>query len=181
MSWIINLLNFVITIFEYNFWLWQCRSIMSCLCPCWKGCGELSNVGVSLVKFPIRVLRWFIEKIPCWWWDINTFVAISFLSNYYYYYYLLFWSSSPFSGTSFVYDSSLHKWFIIFVSFFRVMLVIFVNILFLPTPLVFDEIHVECIKYIYTNMVLDCWNLFINFIGFIYYLFSNNFTHNSPT
>ncbi|XP_027911948.1 signaling peptide TAXIMIN 2-like [Vigna unguiculata] len=45
--------------------IWLLGSIMSCLCPCWKGCGELSNVGVSLVKFPIRVLRWFIEKIPC--------------------------------------------------------------------------------------------------------------------
>ncbi|KAK7342389.1 hypothetical protein VNO80_25339 [Phaseolus coccineus] len=45
--------------------IWLLGSIMSCLCPCCKGCGELRNVGVSLVKFPIRVLRWFIEGIPC--------------------------------------------------------------------------------------------------------------------
>ncbi|ESW04766.1 hypothetical protein PHAVU_011G123800 [Phaseolus vulgaris] len=45
--------------------IWFLGSIMSCLCPCCKGCGELRNVGVSLVKFPIRVLRWFIEGIPC--------------------------------------------------------------------------------------------------------------------
>ncbi|RDX93816.1 hypothetical protein CR513_23875, partial [Mucuna pruriens] len=39
-------------------------SILS-LCPCCEGCREMGNVGVGLVKLPIRVLRWFIERIPC--------------------------------------------------------------------------------------------------------------------
>lgn len=44
---------------------WQCRSILSCLCPCCTCCAELANVAVSLVKLPVRVLRWFISLIPC--------------------------------------------------------------------------------------------------------------------
>lgn len=64
-------------------------------------------------------------------------------------------SSFTFSGTSLVYDSR-----ICYICF----IVIFVNIQFQPTSLVFDEIHVECIKYM--NLVLDCW-----IVGFIYLAF----------
>ncbi|KAL2328177.1 hypothetical protein Fmac_021604 [Flemingia macrophylla] len=42
--------------------IWLLGSILSCLCPC---CGEFATMGVCLVKLPIRVLRWFIDKIPC--------------------------------------------------------------------------------------------------------------------
>ncbi|XP_061355047.1 signaling peptide TAXIMIN 2-like [Gastrolobium bilobum] len=45
--------------------IWLLGSISSCLCPCCICCAELSNVGMSLVKLPGRVLRWFISKIPC--------------------------------------------------------------------------------------------------------------------
>ncbi|KHN01098.1 hypothetical protein glysoja_040287 [Glycine soja] len=45
--------------------MWLIGSILSCLCSCFKGCGELAKVGVNLVKLPIRVLRWFIDQIPC--------------------------------------------------------------------------------------------------------------------
>ncbi|WVZ03694.1 hypothetical protein V8G54_024500 [Vigna mungo] len=34
-------------------------------CPVGAVIWLLGNVGVCLVKFPIRVLTWFIEKIPC--------------------------------------------------------------------------------------------------------------------
>ncbi|KAF1899669.1 hypothetical protein Lal_00019799 [Lupinus albus] len=45
--------------------IWLFGSILSCLCPCCICCTELANVAVSLVKLPIRILRWFISQIPC--------------------------------------------------------------------------------------------------------------------
>lgn len=42
-----------------------CRSILSCLCPCCICCAGLANLAVSLVKLPIKVLRWFTRQIPC--------------------------------------------------------------------------------------------------------------------
>ncbi|XP_027348189.1 uncharacterized protein LOC113859676 [Abrus precatorius] len=45
--------------------IWLFGSTLSCLCPCCIWCAELGNVGVSLVKLPIGVLKWFIRKIPC--------------------------------------------------------------------------------------------------------------------
>ncbi|XP_057457702.1 signaling peptide TAXIMIN 2-like [Lotus japonicus] len=45
--------------------IWLIGTILSCLCPCCICCGELANVAMSLVKLPLRILRWFIRKIPC--------------------------------------------------------------------------------------------------------------------
>ncbi|KAI4322717.1 hypothetical protein L6164_022384 [Bauhinia variegata] len=45
--------------------VWLLGSIFSCLCPCCICCASLANLAVTLVKLPIRVLRWFIDQIPC--------------------------------------------------------------------------------------------------------------------
>ncbi|CAL0329002.1 unnamed protein product [Lupinus luteus] len=45
--------------------IWLLGTILSCLCPCCICCAELANVAVSLVKLPVRILRWFISQIPC--------------------------------------------------------------------------------------------------------------------
>ncbi|XP_058752281.1 signaling peptide TAXIMIN 2-like [Vicia villosa] len=45
--------------------IWTLGSILSCLCPCCICCTGLANLAVSLVKLPIKVLRWFTHQIPC--------------------------------------------------------------------------------------------------------------------
>ncbi|CAL0322595.1 unnamed protein product [Lupinus luteus] len=45
--------------------IWVLGTMLSCLCPCCICCSGLANLAVSLIKLPIRVLRWFIRKIPC--------------------------------------------------------------------------------------------------------------------
>ncbi|XP_058735229.1 signaling peptide TAXIMIN 2-like [Vicia villosa] len=45
--------------------LWIFGSIFSCLCPCCICCTGLVNFAVCLVKLPVRVLRWFVDQIPC--------------------------------------------------------------------------------------------------------------------
>ncbi|XP_019412781.1 PREDICTED: uncharacterized protein LOC109325090 [Lupinus angustifolius] len=45
--------------------IWLIGSILSCLCPCCICCAGLANIAVSLVKLPVRILRWFISQIPC--------------------------------------------------------------------------------------------------------------------
>ncbi|XP_004487196.1 signaling peptide TAXIMIN 2 [Cicer arietinum] len=45
--------------------IWLFGSILSCLCPCCICCAGLANLAVSLVKLPVRVLRWFTHQIPC--------------------------------------------------------------------------------------------------------------------
>ena len=56
------------------FWFWysiysnlgNCRTILSCLCPCCICCAGLANFAVDLIKLPVKVIRWFIDQIPCW-------------------------------------------------------------------------------------------------------------------
>ncbi|XP_034679231.1 signaling peptide TAXIMIN 2 [Vitis riparia] len=45
--------------------VWILGTLLSCLCPCCICCAGLANLAVSLVKMPIKVMRWFIEQIPC--------------------------------------------------------------------------------------------------------------------
>ncbi|BAT92312.1 hypothetical protein PHAVU_005G100600 [Phaseolus vulgaris] len=45
--------------------IWVFGSILSCLCPCCICCAGLANLAVSLVKLPVKVLRWFTRQIPC--------------------------------------------------------------------------------------------------------------------
>ncbi|KAL6314694.1 hypothetical protein AAG906_027041 [Vitis piasezkii] len=45
--------------------VWILGTVLSCLCPCCICCAGLANLAVSLVKMPIKVMRWFIEQIPC--------------------------------------------------------------------------------------------------------------------
>ncbi|KAJ9671570.1 hypothetical protein PVL29_025332 [Vitis rotundifolia] len=45
--------------------VWILGTVLSCLCPCCICCAGLANLAVSLVKMPIKVMRWFIDQIPC--------------------------------------------------------------------------------------------------------------------
>ncbi|KAE8679957.1 hypothetical protein F3Y22_tig00111392pilonHSYRG00054 [Hibiscus syriacus] len=45
--------------------IWVLGTILSCICPCCICCAGLANFAVDLIKLPIRVLRWFIDQIPC--------------------------------------------------------------------------------------------------------------------
>ncbi|CBI20252.3 hypothetical protein CK203_089283 [Vitis vinifera] len=45
--------------------VWILGTVLSCLCPCCICCAGLANLAVGLVKMPIKVMRWFIEQIPC--------------------------------------------------------------------------------------------------------------------
>ncbi|XP_022876771.1 uncharacterized protein LOC111394966 [Olea europaea var. sylvestris] len=45
--------------------VWAIGSLLSCVCPCCICCAGIANLSVSLVKMPIKVIRWFIDLIPC--------------------------------------------------------------------------------------------------------------------
>ncbi|KAJ4980677.1 hypothetical protein NE237_031514 [Protea cynaroides] len=45
--------------------IWVLGSILSCLCPCCICCAGIANFAMDLVKLPVKVIRWFIEKFPC--------------------------------------------------------------------------------------------------------------------
>ncbi|XWS54135.1 hypothetical protein CRYUN_Cryun10bG0062700 [Craigia yunnanensis] len=45
--------------------VWVLGTILSCLCPCCICCAVLANFAVDLVKFPVKIIRWFIDQIPC--------------------------------------------------------------------------------------------------------------------
>ncbi|XP_020599340.1 uncharacterized protein LOC110038778 [Phalaenopsis equestris] len=45
--------------------IWIIGSVLSCLCPCFVCCARLANLAVDLIKMPIKVIRCFIEQIPC--------------------------------------------------------------------------------------------------------------------
>ncbi|XP_030444919.1 signaling peptide TAXIMIN 2-like [Syzygium oleosum] len=45
--------------------VWVLATVLSCLCPCCICCFGVAKLAVSLLKLPIKILRWFIEKIPC--------------------------------------------------------------------------------------------------------------------
>ncbi|KAJ1685014.1 hypothetical protein LUZ63_016404 [Rhynchospora breviuscula] len=45
--------------------VWLIGSILSCICPCLICCAGIANLAVDLIKLPIKVIRWFTEKIPC--------------------------------------------------------------------------------------------------------------------
>ncbi|XP_030549772.1 signaling peptide TAXIMIN 2-like [Rhodamnia argentea] len=45
--------------------VWVLGTVLSCLCPCCICCVGAVKLSVSLLKLPIKILRWFTEKIPC--------------------------------------------------------------------------------------------------------------------
>ncbi|XP_057976462.1 signaling peptide TAXIMIN 2 [Malania oleifera] len=45
--------------------VWIIGSVLSCLCPCCICCTGLANAAMSLVKLPVKIIRWFIDQIPC--------------------------------------------------------------------------------------------------------------------
>ncbi|XP_008810862.1 signaling peptide TAXIMIN 2 [Phoenix dactylifera] len=45
--------------------VWIIGTIFSCLCPCCACFAGLANLAVGLIKMPVKVIRWFIEQIPC--------------------------------------------------------------------------------------------------------------------
>ncbi|KAI5326992.1 hypothetical protein PRUPE_5G004400 [Prunus persica] len=45
--------------------IWVLGSVLSCLCPCCCCVGGLANLAVTLIKLPVKIIRWFIDKIPC--------------------------------------------------------------------------------------------------------------------
>ncbi|KAL3821218.1 hypothetical protein ACJIZ3_007123 [Penstemon smallii] len=45
--------------------IWILGTLLSCLCPCCICCAGIANLSVSLVKFPINIIRWFVHLIPC--------------------------------------------------------------------------------------------------------------------
>uniref|UniRef100_A0A7C9DUL8 Uncharacterized protein n=1 Tax=Opuntia streptacantha TaxID=393608 RepID=A0A7C9DUL8_OPUST len=45
--------------------VWVLGSMLSFVCPCLKCCAELANTAMDMIKFPVNVFRWFIDKIPC--------------------------------------------------------------------------------------------------------------------
>ncbi|XP_028792972.1 signaling peptide TAXIMIN 2-like [Neltuma alba] len=45
--------------------IWIIGSVLSCLCPCCICFAALANFAMGLIKLPIQVMQWFIDKIPC--------------------------------------------------------------------------------------------------------------------
>ncbi|KAL9380334.1 hypothetical protein Peur_025991 [Populus x canadensis] len=45
--------------------IWLIGAILSCLCPCCVCCAALANLAMDVVQLPVRILRWFIDEIPC--------------------------------------------------------------------------------------------------------------------
>ncbi|XP_057531251.1 signaling peptide TAXIMIN 2-like [Amaranthus tricolor] len=45
--------------------VWILGSLLSYVCPCLSCCADLANKAMDIIKLPIDVFRWFIDKIPC--------------------------------------------------------------------------------------------------------------------
>ncbi|EYU44973.1 hypothetical protein ABFS82_13G071200 [Erythranthe guttata] len=45
--------------------IWLIGSVLSCLCPCCICCAGVANLAVTMVEIPFKVIRWFIDLIPC--------------------------------------------------------------------------------------------------------------------
>ncbi|PIA31230.1 hypothetical protein AQUCO_05100027v1 [Aquilegia coerulea] len=45
--------------------IWLIGSILSCICPCCVCCTGIVNLAMTLVKLPVDIIIWFIDKIPC--------------------------------------------------------------------------------------------------------------------
>ncbi|XAR68310.1 hypothetical protein NMG60_11003393 [Bertholletia excelsa] len=45
--------------------IWVFGAALACLCPCCICCTGAAKMAVSLMKLPVKVIRWFIEKMPC--------------------------------------------------------------------------------------------------------------------
>ncbi|XP_057746476.1 signaling peptide TAXIMIN 2-like [Arachis stenosperma] len=45
--------------------VWILGAILRCFCPCCGCIAELANLAMDLVQLPVRILRWFIDLIPC--------------------------------------------------------------------------------------------------------------------
>ncbi|KAH7533144.1 hypothetical protein FEM48_Zijuj04G0099200 [Ziziphus jujuba var. spinosa] len=45
--------------------VWVIGTVLSCLCPCCFCFAGLANLAVSLIKLPIKVMRFFTRQIPC--------------------------------------------------------------------------------------------------------------------
>lgn len=46
--------------------LWIIATLLACCCPCGICCAGILNLALSLIKAPIKVIRWFTKQIPCW-------------------------------------------------------------------------------------------------------------------
>ncbi|PIA35173.1 hypothetical protein AQUCO_00300248v1 [Aquilegia coerulea] len=44
--------------------IWLIGSILNCICPCCISCTAIVNLAMSLVKLPVEIVIWFIDKIP---------------------------------------------------------------------------------------------------------------------
>ncbi|KAI5084559.1 hypothetical protein GOP47_0000728 [Adiantum capillus-veneris] len=45
--------------------IWVAGTIFSCICPCCGCCVLLVNLALKLTRAPLKILRWFIDSIPC--------------------------------------------------------------------------------------------------------------------
>ncbi|KAL6279093.1 hypothetical protein ACE6H2_015974 [Prunus campanulata] len=45
--------------------IWVLGTVLSCLCPCCICVGGIANLAVTLIKLPVKIIRWFIDQIPC--------------------------------------------------------------------------------------------------------------------
>ncbi|XP_078439047.1 taximin [Wolffia australiana] len=45
--------------------IWIVGTLLSCLCPCCVCFAGLANLAMALIKLPVKVMRCFIEQIPC--------------------------------------------------------------------------------------------------------------------
>ncbi|XP_027172875.1 uncharacterized protein LOC113772473 [Coffea eugenioides] len=45
--------------------VWVIGSFLNCICPCCICCTGFVNMAVSLVKLPVKIIRWFTDQIPC--------------------------------------------------------------------------------------------------------------------
>lgn len=48
------------------FWLYICYYVYRSTCPCCICLTVLVEFGLALIKAPIRVMKWFADKIPFW-------------------------------------------------------------------------------------------------------------------
>ncbi|XP_021719276.1 uncharacterized protein LOC110686959 [Chenopodium quinoa] len=44
--------------------VWILGSMLSYVCPCLSCCADLANKAMEIIKLPITVFRWFVDKIP---------------------------------------------------------------------------------------------------------------------
>ncbi|KNA19806.1 hypothetical protein SOVF_058070 [Spinacia oleracea] len=45
--------------------VWILGSLLSYVCPCLTCCSDLANKAMDIIRLPIDVFIWFVDKIPC--------------------------------------------------------------------------------------------------------------------